>query len=502
MNDFPKLTLGSTGEKVKLFKEMVTRVVNERESLSKMLFNDSDEFDYKLYLTAQKLDEAKSISFEYTDDASSYQYGTVSPNSPIYLDYYGTVDLSRRIGDSCNGWVFIDNVSNEYYLFKESNGDEYIISKRYFAPMSIIKDFTPLYDALYLKTKSREEYHNDTDTIQSLLATYPDEKSNDLLSSSEEGEFDIEDKGDISIGGNQLIQNVTGTNSQKDQSQKDSTTSQIKFPTQYPKQITRVKPTNYTYNVYNEIQAVIYDCPNGAVGVGKHHDMLLCYQQPSNVSYTASAQFDHPTPRGAQVPYNFYTGAGQIELSFTLKFHNDELYTLTEDKKTPLSLQRVAEIAENFTRPWEVDSSIIPKLVCVILPGVSVIGYMNQATIQYDGDMTGTFSENVNGVYRSYQESSGLVKDNQYQFSPVNTNYYYNSLEINFNMVVVRSITLYPQKESDVSISIYKEDIDTKNPNSESAKQSFNSEESTEVSTTKPTESAKSLLITDANSIL
>ena len=115
--------------------------------------------------------------------------------------------------------------------------------------------------------------------------------------------------------------------------------------------------------------------------------------------------------------------------------------SLSIDGKS-LSLQEIADTAEDFTRPWARDNSIKPKLVKVILPGISEIGYMTQAQVTYKGDMTGDVSTGSGVINDSTQWNAGRgAIGNQHQFT---TNYYYNQLEITFSLVVVKDTKLLP----------------------------------------------------------
>ena len=87
-------------------------------------------------------------------------------------------------------------------------------------------------------------------------------------------------------------------------------------------------------------------------------NMLLCYQQPENISYTAAAQFDSPAPRGSQQPFQFYITANAMNLNFTLKWHIDEIRTLMNESGKSYSIQDIAQIAEDFTRPWKRGNSL------------------------------------------------------------------------------------------------------------------------------------------------
>ena len=186
--------------------------------------------------------------------------------------------------------------------------------------------------------------------------------------------------------------------------------------------------------------------------MGKY-SILYCFQKPESVSYNAAASFDTVSPRGSQQPFQFYASANAIDLGFTLDFHIDEVRTLKKANGGHYSLQDIADIAENFTRPWIAESdggnvnSVKPKVVKVVLPGVSEIGYMTQANITYSGDMTGDMTQ-----------GGGLASMSK----GVLTNYHYTQLQISFTLVLLKDIKLH--KGSDASFilnDLYKGIVDT-----------------------------------------
>ena len=83
----------------------------------------------------------------------------------------------------------------------------------------------------------------------------------------------------------------------------------------------------------------------------------------------------------------------------------------------------------------------------VILPGVAHIGYMTSAQINYKGDMMGeafNYERNDEGNISSYivnDAYSGETLLNKNGTSSYNT-YFYNQLEISFNLIIIKDITL------------------------------------------------------------
>ena len=116
------------------------------------------------------------------------------------------------------------------------------------------------------------------------------------------------------------------------------------------------------------------------------------------------------------------------------------------------SLQEIADIAENFQRPWLTEgaagiNSVKPKVVKVILPGISEIGYMSSVGVTYNGDMTGDMTKG--GGLKSTEDG-------------VLTNYHYTQLEISFGFIVLKDIKLTnPGDTTNKSSNIYKNVLDT-----------------------------------------
>lgn len=191
---------------------------------------------------------------------------------------------------------------------------------------------------------------------------------------------------------------------------------------------------------------------------------LICYQQPENLSYSASAQFDGIPSRGTQQPFQFYNCANQITLGFSLKWHYDELLLYGLDKTYP-DLQSIANAAEDFTRPFQIGTSdtdinsITPKLCTVILPSLSEIGYITEAQISYGGPMTGTdpYNKSESSSYSAVDESNRASitrngDDYIYKTHVSNTNYQYSTLDISFQLLIVKDITLKPDKDTQKAI--------------------------------------------------
>jgi hypothetical protein len=220
---------------------------------------------------------------------------------------------------------------------------------------------------------------------------------------------------------------------------------------------------------YKHIKSSIYDTINKApiqaiITYDGLASPLICYQQPENLSYSASAQFDGIPSRGTQQPFQFYNCANQITLGFSLKWHYDELLLYGLNKTYP-SLQEIANIAEDFTRPFQIGTSetdgnsITPKLCTVILPSLSEIGYITEAQISFGGAMTGTdpYNESKSSNYSAVDENNRASvtrngDDYIYKTHVSNTNYQYSTLEISFQLLIVKDITLKPDTATQKAI--------------------------------------------------
>ena len=200
---------------------------------------------------------------------------------------------------------------------------------------------------------------------------------------------------------------------------------------------------------------------------------LLCWQQPESISYSASAQFDGVPSRGTQQPFQFYNCANQITLGFELKWHIDELYLYNSQYK---ALQEIADIAEDFTRPYENGDSLIPKLCVVTLPSLSEIGYITEAQISYGGAMTGLeeapYSGDVIDVTLDHHAKANYIykkndltniselKDIDYKTHVSNEIYQYSTLTINFQLLIVKDIKLSTTKGGAVAAKEAAEEAD------------------------------------------
>lgn len=410
------------------------------------------EFTKELYDEALALPEAKSVQLEYSNDATLYQYGKFK-GGKTYKNFTGEID--QKSASSAYGWIQLVNFTDEYFIFT-SAGSVYIIACKDFSPEPVVLDFMPLYEKLKMWDDSTTEKYKDPvvysvtdkqlnkDTGKYRIYNFVNESSK----INEENEKEIDKSKPAEIKNGSFYYHVPGQISNSN--------------------IEKNKDNKSKISAYNDIQAMIYDMPNNDPTYGNSISQLLCYQQPESISYNAEASYEAVNTRGTQQPFQLYSNANAISLSFVLKWHNDEVKTFstgvegpTTSSSTSLSLQTIADIAENFTRPWERGNSISPKLVKVILPGISEIGYMTSAQITYNGDMTGDITNadtKLDGLNSSWQgaylRSKGLG-DHQYA-----TNYYYTQLEITFTLLIVKDIKLMAETDSKATWSIVADNKD------------------------------------------
>ena len=396
--------------------------------------------------------------------------------SNIYKSLDGTIDQLAKMSNKL-GWITLDNLSSEYVFLKNTVGN-YIVSLSDIKPESIITDFHALYDKLQeTRFAGSDRFFNDINTALSLVATYrntiapniANTEQDDIITHTETDQiYTLTDFKHYTLGESPspalLQMPISSDDNSTEQSQYKLDNYKLKkvpdyFHGVYPKQIS-VQPLEsslaFNQNAINEIQAIIYDLPEyneKNYSDGKSYSILYCFQKPESVSYNAAASFDTVSPRGSQQPFQFYASANAIDLSFTLDFHIDEVRTLKKANGGHYSLQDIADIAENFTRPWIAESdggnvnSVKPKVVKVILPGVSEIGYMTQANITYSGDMTGDMTQ-----------GGGLASMSK----GVLTNYHYTQLQISFTLVLLKDIKLHKGSDASFLLSdLYKGIVDT-----------------------------------------
>jgi hypothetical protein len=420
------LTLDAKGIDVFIFKKLVYKELGlpTNDSIQDVVIR----FDRDLYDKALSLPAAKTVTLNYLNEASLYLYGKFTGGN-TYKDFNGT--LAKSNANPISGWVSVDKTSGKYAIIM-NNSTKTIINLADFSPECIVEDFTPLYDKLRYSDTSDE----DIQSVSSIEATYTDEAS--IYVQNEDTQINQDQKASwqrvLALLNKSRVVDVRAPKN-----------IESAFTYAIPVQVSAKQQDKVAENTsaLNDIQAIIYDMPNGSTDINKSITRLYSYQQPENISYTAAASFDATPTRGTQQPFQLYNNANAIELSFNLRWHIDEVRTFAKGDGTSYSLQEIADIAEDFTRPWEFGNSITPKLVKVILPGISEIGYIVNASITYNGDLTGDFATGSGVVDSNFVSSNSIAGAHSYT-----TNYHFTQLEINFSLLVVKDIKLLQQNQA------------------------------------------------------
>ena len=417
-----------------------TNNVNTHKSNVSESSNET-KLDKQLYDKSLNLPEAKSVSLYYSSEANR-QYGTFTGGT-VYKDFNGTIDDTAKNVQPISGWLTLNTKSDKYAWVTNGN-TSYIIGINNFKPEPIAEDLQPIYDKLKdNKCINDELVVNDTILAQSQAATFKEYSSEAINNNSEDTEKFMSGTliPESGVPSSWVPKSLPSKNSNKEASDKVKNTNKLSVV--YPKQVAITKKEG-TFNdsQYNSVQAVVYDIAakefspdlikdtnNGFSTAGS---VLLCYQQPENISYTSSAQYDSPAPRGSQQPFQFYITNNAMNLNFTLKWHIDEIRTLLKASGgAAYTIQDIAQIAEDFTRPWKSGDSISPKLCKVILPGIQHIGYITEAQISYSGDMSGDY-QTGGGVLSGFNDPRKV------------TNYFYSQIDVTFNMIIIKDIELKP----------------------------------------------------------
>ena len=399
------------------------------------------KLDTELYDKAVALPEAQSVSLYRDENNSRRQYGAFIGGT-VFKDFNGTIDTLNKSVPSTSGWITL-NSKSDIYAWITNSINTYIVPLNKVRPEPIISDFQPLFDKLKdNKCINDELVIIDTAIEQSKAATFKEISSEAINFGSEDttryAYGSISDLNDEKFNYN-FVNCTRVSNTNNEHSEAKAYVPGYKYhDVIYPQQISKRNADVYNSSVYNNVQAVVYDLASEITNDGlekldssfdKSKSMLLCYQQPENISYTAAAQFDSPAPRGTQQPFQFYIAANAMSLNFTLRWHIDELRTLMDVENRSYSIQDIAQIAEDFTRPWKKGNSIEPKLCKVILPGVQHIGYITEAQISYSGDMAGSLST-----------GSGVLKDKEVARDI--TDYFYSQIDVTFSMIIIKDIAL------------------------------------------------------------
>ena len=480
--DYNKLCLDAKNETVYAFETLVDQALGYASSkLDNINISDTtahtvSKFTKDLYDKVQTVSEINTTELQKSlITGGDYIYAKFI-GSNIYKSLDGTIDKLSKMSNKL-GWITLDNLSSDYAFLKNTVGN-YIVSLSDIKPESIITDFQALYDKLQeTRFAGSDRFFNDINTALSFVVTYrniiapsvANTEQDDIITHTETDQIHtLTDFKHYTMGESPspalLQMPINSDDNTTEQPQYKLDNYKLKkvpdyFHGVYPKQIS-VQPLEsslaFNQNAVNEIQAIIYDLPEyneKNYSNGKSYSILYCFQKPENISYNAAASFDTVSPRGSQQPFQFYASANAIDLSFTLDFHIDEVRTLKKANGGHYSLQDIADIAENFTRPWIAESdggnvnSVKPKVVKVVLPGVSEIGYMTQANITYSGDMTGDMTQ-----------GGGLASMSK----GVLTNYHYTQLQVSFTLVLLKDIKLHKGSDASFILSdLYKGIVDT-----------------------------------------
>lgn len=480
--DYNKLCLDAKNETVYAFETLVDQTLGYASSkldninISGATAHTVSKFTKDLYDKVQTVSEINTTELPKSLITNGDYIYAKFIGSNIYKSLDGTIDQLAKMSNKL-GWITLDNLSSDYVFLKNTVGN-YIVSLSDIKPESIITNFQHLYDKLQeTRFAGSDRFFNDINTALSFVVTYrniiapsvANTEQDDIITHTETDQIcTLTDFKHYTLGESPspaLLQIPINSD--------DNTTEQPRYKLDnhklkkvpdyfhgvYPKQIS-VQPLEsslaFNQNAVNEIQAIIYDLQEyneKNYSNGKSYSILYCFQKPESVSYSAAASFDTVSPRGSQQPFQFYASANAIDLSFTLDFHIDEVRSLKKANGGHYSLQDIADIAENFTRPWIAESdggnvnSVKPKVVKVVLPGVSEIGYMTQANITYSGDMTGDMTQ-----------GGGLASMSK----GVLTNYHYTQLQISFTLVLLKDIKLHKGSDASFILSdLYKGVVDT-----------------------------------------
>ena len=402
------------------------------------------------------------------------------------------------------GKIILDPSSPEYALFTNNDITE-IIALKDFNSESLISDFSDLYQNLLNSKFGRlENYIGDIRSAGSLFASFSEYTADDIIGvlpeqissfagditnnvsnlwnsvssdiysnidnfksliipESSKSTLPIPDSASKLISGITTDNSVIGTASEiakgvsnltgKDSSSATNNIDPAKVTTSaHDVLLNKSNITNSNNKSVYDLRQAYEEIDTAQVQATINYDgltnTLLCWQQPESISYSASAQFDGVPSRGTQQPFQFYNCANQITLGFELKWHIDELYLYKSEYKT---LQDIANIAEDFTRPYEQGDSLMPKLCAVTLPSISEIGYITEAQISYSGAITSN-----NPYNDAKNESLNNLENNDSK-----VDYQYSTLTISFQLLIVKDIKLSSTSKAQADAKEAAADADT-----------------------------------------
>lgn len=482
---------------------------NVTNVMSNLPEHPTEELTKDLYSKAINLSESYGISYKYIKDPAKYKYVSFTGGT-VYKSFDG--DILSNKEPSTDGWVTPDYSSGKYAIVS-TNEKSLIVATSDIKPKEIVESFQPLYDVLTNQQyKSINQLKNDTKTLASYIVTNKNNASNVLNNTNNLGMCETAySLASNALDANTQAQSTVDTIKNDTTNAINTTNAEIEMsgvaqftPADTSEALvcnantidrtyssdgsiahegniktnqvansagntssSKTKPVEQTAAISNinidGVQAILYACPTNNIKstindanantVGTADDiykqMLTCYQTPDNISYSAIGEYESQTPRGGQVPFYIYNKAGAINISFTFKWHISEIQA---DKNNILkSIQNIARVAEDLTRPWEINNSVVPKVCRVILPGLSRIGYITSANISLYGDMTDGVSDKSD-TRVDHITSENIIDALSYQ-KAVN-NYFYSQIEVAFEMAVINDVTLIPTDK------IYNSDIE------------------------------------------
>ena len=498
MGIIDSLSLGTSNATVTAFKALVDYNLGKASTIINSEITDYNtvntansnitEFDIQLYIDALKLPECQNISFDYIDNINQKLIGEFS-GAKVFKTFSG--DIVTTIDNPINkfGQAILDNQTLQYALFT-NNDESLIIAFEDFTAEPLISDFTELYYNLLTSEFNSTEVYNDVNTSSSLTATFNEYTSNvinnNITQKTVENTYNtISSYKDENIQENLITLPVTSENSITTPNNiNEATINKIKdtsvATTSSPaiNQSTEPATSNIQHTAAKEapkyelgsVQAIIFD-------IDHKYEPLICYQLPENISYSVSSQYDSIATRGSQQPFQFYNNTNQITLSFSLKWHIDEI--ISDNHYS--TLQMIADAAENFVRPYKENESLKPKVCGVILPSISHIGYITEAQITYSGAITShsgatkgpsdlsnfikysaSYDKKINYYNEDditggekiektklFDETDYLNPNASTYATPAiqNTSYEYSILEISFQLIIIKDIILTPSKK-------------------------------------------------------
>lgn len=406
------------------------------------------ELDQELYDKALSLPETKSVSLKRISTTSKYQYGKFKGGN-TYTTIDGELNIATTNTLPQEGWIIVDNSYPDYYLFYNDDITTFI-SVKDFEPTPIVEDFMPLYEKLKSRGRYNNEFLDDLHLGFSLAASYKAAITELIMEkyykvwllymNAMRSAYSFALFNEIISSKNRSYieqEYAEYINRYKNMQSTELTTDRVDaYYGIYPKQL--VSNKDWLFKHYEggvNYQARIY------AEDGKDSNVLICLQQPESISYSVSSQYDSVSPRGSQIPFQFYNCANAVTMSFTLKFHNDDVKSINggnKDQAFAYSLQYIEELAILFARPKESGNSIKPRLCTVDLPGIHRQGYISSVQVNHTGDLTGDYTAGTSDNTYTLKNSSTPIATQYGNYKKEHSiNTYYNQLELTFEMILI-----------------------------------------------------------------